>query len=459
MARSTKYNLTEGNILNKLFLIALPIMGTQLFQMMYNLIDMFLLGRISYDTVAASGTAGMFIWLSVAFFIIGSMGAEIGVSQSLGNNDPIGAKQYSQNATFLALTLGIIYASIMIGFARPLIGFFRIQEAHVVEDAIAYLSIVALSFPFTFITFSCSASFNGSGNSRFSFIVKASGLLINIILSPLFIFYFGWGIKGAAAATVVAQILVCITFLLSIKFHPARPFEKYYYRDIFRPVKERIVRIVRWAAPVSIESMCFTVLTMLISPLVASFGSGALAVVRVGSQIESISWLIAGGFAAALTSFVGQNYGAQKWSRIHKGVRLSLTMMFIYGLLISVLLFILAQPLFSLFVDDPAIIPLGVSFLRIFALVQMFVCIEMTAAGAFRGTGNTKPPSIVSIFFNVTRVFIAYAMVAFTPLGLDGIWWAMAACNLLRGATLLIWYFVVAKKQQKEDCHKMSLIA
>ena len=451
MARSTKYNLTEGSILNKLLLVALPIMGTQLFQMMYSFIDMFLLGRISYDTVAASGTAGMFIWLSVAFFIIASMGAEIGVSQSLGNKDPIGAKLYSQNATFLALLLGIFYAASMIGFARPLIGFFRIQEAHVVEDAIAYLSIVALSFPFTFTTFSCSASFNGSGNSRFSFIVNASGLFLNIILSPLFIFYFGWGIRGAASATVIAQILVCITFLLSMKYHPARPFEEYYYRDIFRPVKERIIRIVRWSLPVSIESMCFTLLTMLISPLIASFGSGALAVVRVGSQIESLSWLIAGGFAAALTSYVGQNYGAQKWRRIHKGVRLALTMMFIYGLLISVLLFIGAGPLFGLFVEDEAIVQLGVNFLRIFALVQMFVCVEMAAAGAFRGTGKTKPPSVISIFFNLTRVFVAYATVAFTPLGLDGIWLAMAACNLLRGTTLLVWYLLYAGKQPKDE--------
>lgn len=109
MAETKQYDLTEGPILSKLLLIAVPIMGTQLFQILYNLVDMFFLGQVSSDAVAASGTAGMYIWLSAAFLIFGRMGAEIGVSQSFGRKNNQEALRYSQNSIFIALLLGVIF--------------------------------------------------------------------------------------------------------------------------------------------------------------------------------------------------------------------------------------------------------------------------------------------------------------------------------------------------------------
>jgi len=106
-----KYNLVEGSIVNKLFFVAAPIVITQLFQMAYNLTDMFWLGRLSSDAVAASGTAGLFIWLSYAFFLFGRMGAEIGVSQNLGRGDKETARRFAQNAVIIGVALGIAVAA------------------------------------------------------------------------------------------------------------------------------------------------------------------------------------------------------------------------------------------------------------------------------------------------------------------------------------------------------------
>ena len=103
MSRADKYNLVEGSIVNKLFFVAGPIIITQVFQMAYNLTDMFWLGRLSSDAVAASGTAGMFLWLSMAFFLFGRMGAEIGVSQNLGRKDIETAREFAQNAIMLKM--------------------------------------------------------------------------------------------------------------------------------------------------------------------------------------------------------------------------------------------------------------------------------------------------------------------------------------------------------------------
>jgi putative MATE family efflux protein len=445
MTQSKKSDLTQGNILNKILLMAIPLMATQFFQMMYTLVDMFFLGRIDSYSVAASGTASMYIWLTVAFFIIARAGAEIGVSQSLGKKDSETAKKYSYNACFIALILGVFYGAILFFLSPQLISFFRLEEAHVVADAIIYLSILGLCLPFNFVSFAFIGSFNGAGNSKLPSIIKAGGLGINIILSPLFIFTFGMGIKGAAIATVIAQACAFFTYAIMIKYHKDRPFEEYHFRNVFKPDKKIITQIFKWSMPLSIESACFTILTMIISREIATFGAGAMATLRVGSQVEALSWLIGVGFATAITAFVGQNDGAKKNEQNKKGVRISLILMSIYGLVISLFMLFAARQIFGIFITDPNIIPLGVSYLRIFATVQLIACIEAVISGAFRGLGKTKPPSIIAIIFNISRVFFALGL-ARTPLGLDGIWIGMAIGNLLRGGVLLIWYHLYSKK-------------
>lgn len=448
--KSKQFDLTEGKILHKLLIIALPMMAGQVFQMLYNLIDMFFLGRISSDAVAASGSAGMFLWLSFAFILLGSIGAGIGVSQSLGKKDEELARKYSQNAMLVAIVIGLLYSTVMIVFSRQMIGFLQIQEEHVVADAMAYLQIVALSLPMSFVNFVFNATFNGSGNSKFPFYVKATGLIINIILSPILIFILGMGVTGAALATVVAQSTVTIIFLYAMKRYKHRPFAEYRYRDIFKVDQKVVKQIFKWSLPVSLESLCFTILTMIIARFIASFGAGAIAANRVGTQIESLSWLVGGGFAMALTSYVGQNFGAKRWDRIHKGFRMSALIMSTYGLLITLLLFFGANFLFRLFISEPEIVSLGIAHLRIFSLVQLVGCLEAIAVGAFRGVGKTKPPSIVSVIFNFLRVIAAYYL-SQTALGLNGIWVGMALGNLFRGLVLLAWYLLFARKQPGEE--------
>lgn len=121
----------------------------------------------------------------------------------------------------------------MIIFSQPLIGFFQIQEAAVATDAVAYLRIVAIGIPMTFISAAINGAFTGSGNSKLPFYINVIGLIINIIISPLFIISLDWGISGAALTTILAQTLVFILFCLAIKFHSDRPFQQFLYGETF----------------------------------------------------------------------------------------------------------------------------------------------------------------------------------------------------------------------------------
>ncbi len=431
-------DLTSGNILRKLLAVAIPIMGTSLMQMAYNLTDMFWLGQgVSSAAVAASGAAGMYLWLSMALLLVGRLGAEIGVSQNIGRGDLPAAKRFAHNAIFLAAALGLGYGLSMVVFKRPLIALFGIGEAELAGTAVDYLSIVGLGIPFTYISAAITGAFNASGNSRLSFWANFIGLILNMLLDPLMIIVFGWGINGAAIATVLAQAVVCMLFLFYLKRHRARPFATFEF--LRRPDKACCAQIFRWSLPTGLESGLFTLLAMVTTRQVASFGTDPITVQRIGSQIESLSWLIGGGFGTAVTSFVGQNYGARKWSRIHQGTRIATRAMLIYGVAVAAVLFFGGKLLYAVFVPEEHIQLLGVDYLRILAACEVFACLEGMSGGAFRGLGKTLPPAAISIASNVLRVPLAYVLAA-TPLGLNGIWWAVSITCAMRGAGMFLWY-------------------
>ncbi|MCL2810889.1 MAG: MATE family efflux transporter [Clostridia bacterium] len=443
------YDLTQGGILRKLLLVAVPIMATSFMQMAYNLTDMFWLGRgVSSEAVAASGSAGMFLWLSMAPMLVGRLGAEIGVSQSLGRKDMAAARGYAQNAIFLAMVLGLAYGLLLMLGSEPLIGVYAIQEASLANSAAAYLAIVGAGIPFQFVSAAITGIFNGSGNSRLSFWANATGLALNMILDPLLILGADWGIVGAAAGTVFCQMVVCALFLIFLKRHKKRPFAAFSLR--IKPAWKPTAQILRWSVPVGLESGLFTVLTMVTTRLVAGFGGEALAVSRVGSQIESLSWLIGGGFGSAVTAFVGQNFGAGKWSRVHRGFSMAVWSMVVWGALVTVLMFFGGRQLYAAFLREPEIHAMGAVYLRILALSQLAMCLEGISASAFRGVGKTVPPAVISIACNVLRVPLAYVL-ASTELGLNGVWWAISIGGGVRGLLILAWYLLHARSQPKAD--------
>ena len=446
-ALSSPYSLTEGGILKKLLLVALPIMGTQFMQMAYNLTDMFWLGRVGSGAVAATGAAGMYLWLSFGFHLIGRMGAEIGVSQYLGRGDKKGALAFSQNSGLIALVLGSAFGLVMILFSRSLISFFNFREEDVASEAAAYLIITGIPMAANFVAGVAAGTFIASGNSRTPFILNGVGLIANVILDPVLILYLGMGVKGAAIATTVSQIVSCSALIIALFVSKGRPFEHYSLR--FKPELAKLKMILKWSLPIGLESIFFCFLSMVTSRITASFGANAIAVNRVGAQIESLSWLIGGGFGSALVAFIGQNYGAGKWQRIHRGTRISVGVMILWGSFVTFLLIVLGGAVFSVFLPDPALISLGARYLFILAFAQLPTNLETVAAAAFKGTGRTIPPSLASIVSNLLRPPLAYIL-AKTSLGLDGIWIAITLTSVMRGLWICLWYLLEGGKRKEE---------
>ena len=436
----TRINLLEGNILPALSALALPIMATSLIQMAYNLIDMIWIGKIGASAVASVGAAGMFMWLSNGLATLAKMGGQIKVGHALGAQKKEDATSYAQSSIQMGIVFAIGFGILSVVFADEMIGFFQLNSAQVIQDAKLYLMITCGLVIFSFMNQIFTGILTAMGNSRTSFIATGIGLVLNIVLDPLFIFGFGvihpMGVAGAAIATVLAQLVVMLLFLYTIlrdtvlfcDVHILHSYSSQHTREIFRI-----------GLPSAVQSMLFSGISMVIARLIAGWGDAAVAVQKVGSQIESISWMTAEGYAAALNSFVAQNHGAKNTDRIREGYRLSMIVMLSWGVFCSFVLIVFPQLIFQVFIQEAEVLPMGVDYLRILGVSQLFMCMEITTAGAFSGLGKTLPPSIVSITLTGARILGRW-------LGLNGVWWAITISSIGKGIVLLGWFLKDMKR-------------
>lgn len=435
-----RIDLLQGNIVTTLTRLALPLMGTSLLQMAYSLTDMIWIGRIDAGAVAAVGAGSMFIWLSNGIFALAKVGGQVRVAQKLGAGDREAAAKYAQNTLQLGLFVTLLYSLILVLFGRQIIDFFRLS-APVARQATDYLRMIGAGMVFAAFVQISTALITTTGNSRTPFLATAVGLVFNIILDPVLIFgWFGfpkWGVFGAAVATVFAQLVVAVLFFLYMR-QDLHLFSEVRY--LTRPDLQAVRDIFRLSAPCALQNILFPCVSMIIARLIAGFGDAAVAVQKVGSQIESLSWMTAEGFAVAVNSFAAQNYGAGNLRRAKEGCYTSFGMMAIWGIFSTCVLFFGAPVLFQIFIPDPAILPLGVDYLKILALSQLLMCMEITATGAFNGLGNTLIPSAVVCLFTVLRIPVAIFLSS-TILGLNGIWWTITMSSNCKGLLLLLLFF------------------
>lgn len=445
-----KIDLVSGNIFRTLFTLSLPILGTSFIQMAYSMVDMIWIGRVGSAAVAAIGTAGFFTWFGSSLVLVTRTGAEVGVSQAVGKKDNTLREKYVYNSLTMAIIIAIIYTLILLIFRNGLIGFFNLNDPDIISMAINYLIIISVGMIFSFLNPQFTGIITAEGNSKTPFIANTIGLVINIILDPILIFGLGpikpLGVVGAAVATVFAQFIVTAIFIyIFIKEgYKLKVWDKKYLD--FRCIKE----ITKWGTPNALQNCLFSFFGMLIGRIVATWGPVPIAVQKVGSQIESISWMTAGGFASALTAFTGQNYGAQKYKRVEDGYKYTLILSLALGVLTSFLLIVFGKQIFSIFIQEQDAIIQGADYLKILGYSQLFMCIEITTAGAFFGVGKTIPPSVIGIVFTGLRIPLAIYLSQASLLGINGVWWAISLTSIFKGVILVTLFIFMVLKPIKQ---------
>ncbi|HIY27426.1 MAG TPA: MATE family efflux transporter [Firmicutes bacterium] len=446
---SKQVNLLEGSILGKLSVLALPIMMTAFVQMAYNLVDMVWIGQLGSNAVAAVGAAGTYLWIADSCTSVAKTGGQIKVAHSIGEGNPEKAKQFGASAFQMGVSIIMLCILFVLFGHQLMVGVFQFTEEQVHVDAVNYLLITGtIGVLFSTINQIFTGLYTGIGDSKTPFLANAVGLVINLVMDPVLIFGVGFipamGVIGAAVATAGAQGVVTLLFLL-ISYKRGGLFQG---MPVFRkPKMDYIKQVWKLGFPVGLQNVFMSGLSLIIASMIAAWGADAIAVQKVGGQVESIAWMIAGGFSMAVNSFIGQNYGAGKMQRVRKGYNAAMTLMVIWGLLCSLVLIVFPEFLFQIFIRETDVLDMGVSYLRILGVCQLCVCMEGCSTGAFNGLGETRIPSAVSIVFNLARIPMAI-LLPMTPLGLDGIWWALTISAILKGVVLTAWYLLYVHKRK-----------
>ena len=447
-------NLTKGPILRTLTKLAIPIMASSFLGTLYNITDMAWIGLLGSKAVAGVGVGGMFTWFSQGFAILARTGGQVKTAHCLGAGENDSAAQYARGALQLGILFAVLYGLVSIFGASRLIGFFKLNSPEVIAQAEWYVRIACGLVIFSYLNAILTGLLTAAGNSRTPFIVNVAGLVFNVVLDPVLIFGIGpfpeLGVSGAAAATVTAQALVSLLFFKAV----LREKVLFPHLRLWVLVPVKVWReIVRIGVPSAVQNLIYAGISMILTRLITGWGDLAVAAQRVGSQIESVSWMVGDGFSAAVNAFLGQNYGAKRYDRVRRGYFCAIAMTAAWGLCTTFLLIGMARPLFSIFLQEEEVMAIGVNYLRIVGLSQMFMMVEQTSIGAFSGLGRTLYPSIISVTFTSARIPVAVLLSS--VMGLSGIWWALSISSMVKGCILFIsfvvflYVFLERKKDEK----------
>ena len=437
--------ITEGVIWKQLLIFFFPIMLGTLFQQLYNTADAVVVGRFvgTKALAAVGGSTGQITNLIVNFFVALASGATVIIARYYGAKNKKDLNDTLHTAAALSVVGGILTTIAGIALAPVLLKMMK-TPADVMPDSVTYLRIYFAGIIFVFIYNVGSAILRAVGDSTRPLYFLIVCCFINIFLDILLVVGFNMGVAGAAIATVISQvvsaILIIHALMKSTDMYRLEPRKIRFHKFL-------LVSIITIGLPAGIQSIMYNISNIIIQTSLNDLGTDTMAAYTAFGKIDAIYWMISGAFSVSIITFIGQNYGAGKMQRVRKGYNAAMTLMVIWGLLCSLVLIVFPEFLFQIFIRETDVLDMGVSYLRILGVCQLCVCMEGCSTGAFNGLGETRIPSAVSIVFNLARIPMAI-LLPMTPLGLDGIWWALTISAILKGVVLTAWYLLYVHKRK-----------
>lgn len=400
--------LTEGTIWKKLLIFALPLMLSNFLQQLYNTADLLIIGRfIGTEAQAAVGATGSLSNMLIGFFIGLSTGCAVVVAQMYGAEDEDGLYRMVHSSMSIALVSGVVLSVAGFFLSTPLLRLMNTPE-EILADASVYLRIFfAGSIPS--LLYNMGAGILRSvGDSKRPFYFLAVSSITNILLDLLFIAVFGWGVAGAAWATVISNIIAAVLVMMSL----SKTDESYklYLRDIafHGPVGKRALKI---GVPAGLQSVLISGSNVIIQTAVNGFGTLAVAGYAAAGRIDGFVWVTLNAVALAAMTFMGQNIGAGKIERAKKGLRQAIVLVVIVSGGLGAFFLIFAGPLAALFNPDPAVtFYIRQVMLYILSIYWLFGINEVIG-GALRGVGRSMVPMLVTLIcMSGFRVFWVYVI-------------------------------------------------
>lgn len=386
--------ITEGVIWKQLLLFFFPIVFGTFFQQIYNTADTVVVGRFvgKQALAAVGGSASQMVNLLVGFFVGLSSGAAVIISQFYGAKDEKNVRVTLHTAFAFSVAGGVILTIVGIGLSKPVLYWMNTPE-DVIADSVTYLYIYFCGMIFNLIYNMGSGILRAVGDSKRPLYVLIVTCILNIILDVVFVVAFDMGVAGVAVATILSQAVSAgIVVWLLVKSTEM-------YRLVPREIKvqgKSLKSILRIGVPAGMESVMYGISNLVIQVFVNGLGTDTVAAWGTLAKVDAIFWMVINAFSIAITTFVGQNYGAGKFARMRKSVKVCLAMSFVSAAVISVALILASEPIYRLFTTDENVIKIGVHMIRFMLPAYSVFVIVGILSGALRGAGKVLVPMLLT---------------------------------------------------------------
>lgn len=387
--------MTEGTIWKKILIFAVPLIIGNLLQQMYSTIDSIIVGHyVGKSALAAVGSSTSIINLLIAFSQGASVGAGVVISQYMGARDKKSVHSAVHTAAAVAVLLGLFLTLAGVFMSGQLLVWMQTPD-DVINDSTLYLRVYSAGLVFNVVYNMATGIMNAAGNSKRPLIYLGAASVTNIVLDMLFIAVGGMGVEGAAIATDVSQAVSCMLAMIYLFRVDAD------YRISPKDMHingHMLSKIIKIGLPTGIQSMVISLSNIIIQSSINSFGSTQMAGFGAYMKVDGFNILPVLSISMAVTTFVGQNYGAGRIDRVKKGAAVTVVMGLIYTALTGILLLTFSEPIMRLFTDDADIIAAGELAMKYFCPYYMLLSILNVLAGTVRGAGKSVPPMVILLF-------------------------------------------------------------
>ena len=394
MRAMSKNQITEGVIWKQLLFFFFPILLGTLFQQLYNTADTVVVGRFvgTKALAAVGGSTGQIVNLVVNFFVGLASGATVIIARYYGARDRIKLNNALHTAIALSIVGGIVTAVAGISLTPFLLQMMN-TPADVIEGSTMYLRIYFAGIIFVFVYNIGSGILRAVGDSKRPLYFLIVCCFLNIFLDILFVVYLKLGVKGAAFATVISQavsaLLVILSLTKSVDIYRLRPNKIRFYKSL-------LIAIVTIGLPAGLQSVMYGISNIIIQTSLNSLGTETVAAHTAFTKIDAIYWMISGAFSVSIITFIGQNYGARKFDRMKKSIKVCLFMDLIASLLLTTVMMVAGPYLLRLFTSDQEVIGIGMQIIHMIApSFGLFILMEILSS-SLRGMGNVVIPMLMT---------------------------------------------------------------
>lgn len=390
----SRRQITEGVIWKQLLLFFFPILMGSFFQQLYNTVDTIIVGRgVGTEALAAVGASSPIISLINGFFIGVSTGPTVILSQCCGAGDKQGAKNALHTGMALALALGAVVTVLGVGFAPQILRCIGTPET-CISAAVTYCRIYFSGAIFSMVYNMGAGILRAMGDSRRPMIFLMVCCGVNIAADILFVYGLKLGVAGAALATILSQ---AISALLVIRVLLRQADESRLEIKSIRFHKNQLASMLRIGIPAGIQLMMFDLSNLIVQSSINSFGDATVAAWTAFGKTDGLTWQISGAFGVSVTTFVGQNFGAQKYDRVRRSVWVCMGLSIAIVGALSILEFVFRRFILGIVTADAEVIAIGGEMMRHIVLFNaIFMPIEVFA-GAMRGTGYSLQPTLIML--------------------------------------------------------------